>query len=183
MTGQFGFSKWHLFRLRVGMFLRLLWEIIKITLVQPLLKTVLQKLLGRKLYKSLRDRFKQTNSPEIIDCYLRYNIIKYENAIYGIPQCLGPVDLTDKEQINRQEILKGKTFKQIINLINTLGPDEPELLDSYENYNIVKHKRIVYGIPQSLGKVDFTNEVHLNNSEILKAKTKEELIHIIKFRL
>jgi len=43
--------------------------------------------------------------PELVGSYKGYSIVDYHGLFYGVPQSLGPVDLTEKKNRSRQEFL------------------------------------------------------------------------------
>ncbi len=54
-------------------------------------------------------------------------------------------------------------------------PNDPVLLSSLKNFNIVRYRKLIYGVPQPLGPVDFYDEKQINNPYIIKGKTVREV--------
>ena len=54
---------------------------------------------------------------------------------------------------------------------NCLVDGQPKLLCSYKEYNIIKFKEGMYGLPQKLGPVDFNKQDELSHPEIIKVIT------------
>jgi len=55
----------------------------------------------------LEKRIRKTvlSPPELVGSYKGYSIVDYNGLFYGIPQSLGSVDLTEKKNRNRKEVL------------------------------------------------------------------------------
>lgn len=167
MTGLGGFSRWCVIRLRFSLIFELCWTLIKQNCYN-LIRILILKLMGQRIYERLR-KFKQSNTEHILlDSYKGYNLVKYRNHIYGIPQSLGPVDLNQKKYRKHPSILLAEIKPDLEKLIDKVVP---ELLDSYKGYNLVSYKNRIYGIHQSFGEVDFNTEEQLNQSSILSAET------------
>ncbi len=186
-TGPDGFPKWLLWYMTFELFISLAMKVIVVNFLRPALIKTLKLLLGKKLYKLLRnlvygdyEDISVNAMPEIIDTYLTYNIIEYKSVIYGIPMSLGNVDFKSKKQLNRTEIIKGATKDEVIAKLDEVGHFDPELVESIESYNIVKYNNLFYALPMLLGSIDFTDNKQLDRPEILKGNTKEEIIDSIQ---
>ena len=120
MTGQEGFSKWQIFWLRVSMFIDMIYTVIGRNIYKSLRSNV-KKLLSEKQIEWLR-RIKfnlfcvnrvDPNEPVILSSFKNFNIVRYRNLMYGVPQSLGPVDFHDEKQIANFLIIKGKTTIEV----------------------------------------------------------------------
>ncbi|KJU87633.1 hypothetical protein MBAV_000173, partial [Candidatus Magnetobacterium bavaricum] len=75
----------------------------------------------------------------------------------------------------RKEIVKGATIEEVRVKIEESGRFDPELVQTVENYNIIKYGKVFYALPMSLGQIDFTNETQLNQTDILKGTGYDEV--------
>ena len=114
--------------------------------------------------------------PRLLSTYKRYNIVRYQTTVYGVPQALGNLDLRNNENRNRAGIHTGKTTAEVGGLIDaSLGHTIPKLVTSYKGYNIVKYGTYYYGIPQSLGQVDLNNKEHRMLKDLIVKNDIEEI--------
>lgn len=117
--------------------------------------------------------------PEFICAIGRYNLVKFDGAIYGLPQGI-PIDWNSGEVALLPGVVIAKTLRDTVRLIEAAteqisarlpetsasssratGPageasGDPKLLQSLEGYNVVSYEGWVYGIPQTAGPVDLT---------------------------
>ena len=114
--------------------------------------------------------------PRLLSTYKRYNIVRYQTTVYGVPQALGNLDLRNNEDRNRAGIHTGKTTAEVAWLIDaSLGHIIPQLVTSYKSYNIVKYGTYYFGIPQSLGQVDLNNQEHRMLKDLIVKNDIEEV--------
>ncbi|MBF0316828.1 MAG: glycosyltransferase family 2 protein [Nitrospirae bacterium] len=187
LTGPEGFPQWLLWYMTIELFISLSMKVIVANILKPAMIKTLKLLLGKRLYKFIRSLFYgdyeeiDINAmPEIIESYLTYNIIEYRGVIYGIPMSLGNVDFKSKKQLNRKEIVKGTNTEDVRGKIEESGRFDPELVNSVEDYNIIKYGKMFYALPMSLGQIDFTNETQINRAEILKGNGYDEVFRLIE---
>ncbi|KJU84435.1 Glycosyl transferase, family 2 domain protein [Candidatus Magnetobacterium bavaricum] len=187
MTGPEGFPQWLLWCMTIELFISLSMQVVVVNILRPAIVKTLKLLLGKRLYKFLRslvygdyEEIDINAMPELIDSYLTYNLIEFRGAIYCIPMSLGNVDFKSKKQLNRKEILKGSTIEDARIKIEESGRFDPELINSLENYNIIKYGKMFYALPMSIGQVDFTNETQLSRTEILKGTSFDEVFAMIE---
>jgi hypothetical protein len=95
------------------------------------------------------------------------------NNIYFMLRSLAKKVLS-KRQI---EWLRRIKFHQFFT--KSISCDQPLLLGSCKNFNIVIYRNSVYGLPQSLGPVDFRDEKQLTYPLIIKADTVSEVERLI----
>lgn len=117
----------------------------------------LSKFKGIVISKSLSDlEEKIKNSvPILISSIYDYNIVKYQNQYYAIPQRLGKIELEHDDLSKFKSII---ISKQLSGLEEEIKNSVPILISSINNYNIVKYRNRYYAIPQKLGKVDFVTD-------------------------
>ncbi len=113
--------------------------------------------------------------PELVGSYKGYSIVDYHGLFYGVPQSLGPVDLTEKKNRSRQEFLAEEDRTELEKRIRKTISSPPELVGTYKGYGIVDYNGLFYGVPQSLGPVDLTKEKNRNHKEVLAEEDRTEL--------
>lgn len=120
--------------------------------------------------------------PVMLETYQEYSIVKCRGKIYGVPQSLGKVDFYDPQQRCEIEDLSADTVEAVKELIDKTDRSLywPTMLEVYQEYNIVKYRGKIYGVPHSLGKVDFTQKSQRSLPGILSADTQQELISLIE---
>ncbi len=69
------------------------------------------------------------------------------------------------------------------NYADLLVEDQPTLLCSYNEYNIIKFKKDIYGLPHKLGPIDFNIYYELSHPDIIKATTEDIVKRLIDRRL
>ncbi|MGA2916325.1 MAG: glycosyltransferase [Sedimentisphaerales bacterium] len=186
MTGQKGFSQWQVFRLRISMFFDMVWTAVGEN-IYHVLRAVAKRLLSEKQIEYVRyikRRWfigRDANEPFLVNSYKNFNIILYHNTVYGLPQSIGPVDFRDEKQITHPAIVKGNTIRKVKRLINKADPSVliPRLEKSYRGYNIVKYRKLIFAIPQSIGHVDLNNEKRTNNPDILQSHSNSQIKKLI----
>ena len=119
--------------------------------------------------------------PKVIGTYKDYNLVKWWNRIYGIHRSLGHVDLNNEKRRNHPGVSSAETRQKVKRLIDKAASLKitPELVGTYKNYNIVKWWNRVYGIHQSLGRIDIGDEKYHNHPGILSAETQQKLKRLI----
>lgn len=60
-----------------------------------------------------------------------------------------------------------------------MNADKPMFLNSFKSFNIVIYRNLIYGIPQSLGPVDFRDEKQISHPLIIKADTVSKVKRVI----
>lgn len=129
--------------------------------------------------------------PRLVDSYKGYNIVDYNKQFYGVPQSMGTLDLSKKEDRGREGILVGKDRKEIEQLIDKAIKSQtkvkatnllPQLVGAYKGYNIVDYNNQFYGVPQSMGPLDLSEEGDRNKKGILVSKDRKEIERLIDIR-
>lgn len=118
--------------------------------------------------------------PELIITYKSFNIIRFFEKIYGLPQALGPVDFKSFEHIDHPAILHAENVHEVKKLIDVVGLSiiallnkPPEILESYKEHNIVSYLNQIYGVPHSLGNVYLINAAQRKQPSILVGTTQD----------
>lgn len=124
-------------------------------------------------------------SPQIVESYKEFNIVRYGNRIYGIPQTLVGFNLLDAEERLSITHLTGDSVRRVKKLINKADRSSyfPILINNYRGYNVVKYQRKLYCMKTTLGNVDFTQKVKAMSSDILSAHTQEGIESLINEKL
>lgn len=120
--------------------------------------------------------------PKLVKRYKKYNMVRYEDFFYALPQSLGPLDLARTEDRVRPGILVGKNLEEVHRLINeaiavkvsgqipaqALDPAGPPMLvTEHRGYNIVFYAGVFYAVPQSLGPMDLAIDANRMRPEIV----------------
>jgi SAM-dependent methyltransferase len=103
----------------------------------------------------------------LVDAHQGYNLVRWDDWWYGLPQSLGPVDLADPAQRDRPEIVDAPTADSLRRGIEAhrhasrrhLAPGhgtgaEPLLIESRGVFNIVLYASKYFAIPQNDGAFD-----------------------------
>ncbi|MBF0518748.1 MAG: hypothetical protein HQK92_03400 [Nitrospirae bacterium] len=127
--------------------------------------------------------FSENEPQRLVGDYNNYKILKYKGHFWGIPQSMGAVDLS-KEKNTRNGVFTTKELYEIERLIDndTLSIKKyvkPRLVGDYKKYNIVIYKGHFWGIPQSKGAMDLTNDADISSEGIVISKDRNEIENII----
>jgi hypothetical protein len=153
----------------------------------------IEKLIDKAIQSRPKVKVKAVDQPPILaGAYQGYNIVDYRGQFYGVPQSLGPLDLSKEEDRKHKEIVVVKDRKEVENLIDKAiqsrpkvqpkvkAVDQPPLLiGSYQGYNIVYYRGQFYGVPQSLGPLDLSKEEDRKHKEIVISKDRKALEQLI----
>ncbi|MBF0120897.1 MAG: class I SAM-dependent methyltransferase [Desulfobacterales bacterium] len=105
-------------------------------------------------YPDIKDRIQISPSP--IGYSSNYMIFRFGRLIYAVPKKMGIIDLTIDENIKHKEIIAEKQVNELEQKINEkifIG-NVPQLIESYKGFNLVKYKKALIAIEQSLGELD-----------------------------
>lgn len=188
ITGGNSFSKWQIFWLRTSMLLDMIYTAIGKNIYR-LLRSNVKKLLSEKQIEWLR-RMKfnlfcvkrvDPNEPAILSSFKNFNIVRYRKLIYGVPQPLGPVDFHDEKQISSPLIIKGKTFREVKEIISgvDLSVLIPVSVENYRDYNIAKYRNLIFAIPHGIGPCDLSSEEFVKKSNILRAHSIDQAKELV----
>jgi glycosyltransferase involved in cell wall biosynthesis len=110
--------------------------------------------------------------------YKKFNLVRVRGRIYGIPPHL------DREEIilrgtldSHPAVLAAFSLDELKARIDEFDPhrDDPELLGSYEGYDLVRHRSALYGVPQGAGRIDMDEEAERRRAGVITGDTCEEL--------
>jgi len=87
-----------------------------------------------------------------------YLLLRYGRLVYAVPRYLTNFDITEEEELNRPEIIRGETKQELEKLLceRMSYSSPPELLESYKGYNFVKYDSRIYALSMSLGPLDIS---------------------------
>jgi hypothetical protein len=129
------------------------------------------------------------HTAELLESVGDINIVRHNDIFYGLPQRLGAVDLNKEEGRSHPDVLQAKSISKLKKLIKKFQEDaeknpalffeNPTLIDSHANYNLVGFKKEIYALPQSLGPTDLTVESQRTQPEILQAATVKQLKKLV----
>ena len=124
-------------------------------------------------------------SPRIVESYMDFNIVRYGNRIYGIPQTFAGFDLPNVEERRSIAHLSGDTINYVKKIINKVDRSAyfPVLINTHRGYHIVKYQGKLYCMKTILGNVDFAQKVQVMSTDILSADTQEEIESVINKKL
>jgi len=101
-------------------------------------------------------------APRLLGSIEDYNIVSYDDCIYGLPRALGPIDLAEAAADMLPEgVIRDVSRQAVEQRIRDLAAmrrheidEAPRLLGSIEDYNIVSYDDCIYGLPRALGHID-----------------------------
>ena len=130
-----------------------------------------------ELNEIIDDQTGRTASPVFLEERKEYNIVKFKNLFWGIPQTLGEVDLMQERNLSHPSILSADVLEDLIRKIDEAASMSagPVLMEGLDDFNIIKYKNRFWGIPHSLGEVDLMDEKNLENPAILSADSLDEV--------
>lgn len=116
--------------------------------------------------------------PILLRAYGSYNLVGYRGHIYGLPQALGPVNWEGGMVGRLPGVVTGATISDVISqLPRSTGMNlQPQLLRSHHTYNLVAYRDRIYGVPQSLGQVDWEGGQVGNLPGVVTGSTVEEVL-------
>ena len=135
------------------------------------------KLLEEKIIKLLNYK------PLFHETLASYNIVIYAGKVYGIPQGL-TINWNDKTYKKINGLITSSNITDVRNIIlkNPLSW-KPILIESFFNYNIVKFKNNLYGVPQGYAIDFYTSDLTNNKLLINKEGNFFIKIEIIKQKI
>ncbi len=68
-----------------------------------------------------------------------------------------------------------RKFKRRFQKSETQNPNEPVLLEAYEHFNLVQYRDVIYGVPQSLGAVNFHDQSQRSHPAIVPGDSIEKV--------
>ncbi|MEK6791520.1 MAG: glycosyltransferase [Deltaproteobacteria bacterium] len=129
-------------------------------------------------------------APILIGSRKRYNLVEFEDSVYGVPLVIGALDLAKKIDRTKPGIITAETKEQVIRRIDEESAasgqtfDEPQeavpvLERSHKGYNIVNLGSVFYAVPLGLGHVDLCSGTDRTKPGIITAFSVHEALSII----
>ena len=143
--------------------------------------SILSADLLEDLKKQIDEAIELSAAPELSGERNNYNIIKYRNRFWGIPHILGEVDVTEEQNLEDPSIVSADSLEEMNKRIDEIVglTAAPELLEAWNNHNIIKYKNLFWGIPHALGEVDVTQEETWEDPALTSADSLEEIKNLI----
>lgn len=117
------------------------------------------------------------DDPHLLKAVGVYNIVAFRDRIYGVPQSLGAVDWHGQDVASMKGVVTGRTEQEVLRqLHDTAWSDDPRLLKSVDTYNIVAFHDKIYGVPQSLGAVDWLGQDVASMKGVVTGRTEQEVL-------
>jgi tetratricopeptide (TPR) repeat protein len=113
------------------------------------------RLVERRIFR-LADS--NIQSPRLIKGVGKYNIVVFEKQYYGIPKSLGRVEFLEEGFDLKEGVIVDSALEEVLAEAIRLSRDPPSLIQEVGKYNIVVFDKQYYGIPKSLGRVEFLEE-------------------------
>ena len=142
--------------------------------------------LKAKFCEDILDRIKDVPlapsgpAPVLLESYKGYNLVQYLEDVLIISQSLGPINLANRRERERMDILSAKSLELAKSAVDAIANSSdklesvavvPQLLESYKGYNLVGYLNEVFVIPISLGPVNLADENDRKRAEILKVSS------------
>lgn len=109
---------------------------------------------------------KLENKPVLVETVANFNIVKYANKFYGIPQGK-EINLENTNPSKIKELIIGQSIFEVKSkILDNPYSWKPILLESFLNYNIVSFKNTLYGVPHGY-KLDFYENDLVNNNNLI----------------
>ncbi len=104
-------------------------------------------------------KFKLWHKHELVGSHKNFNLIHYKEKIYAVPQWMGPINLgEEEEEVERHPIIMvGETKQDLKKQIDHFPQSwfTPKMMGEYKGCNLVRYGRLIYGVPQTLGPINF----------------------------
>ena len=102
---------------------------------------------------------KRQPPPPVIDCAGDYNLTRYGKYVYAFSHLLYEIDSQNiyllkpgdpllNEYLQTRKYFIGKTVEEVKRFINGKGISIPRLLESYQDYNLIRYKDCIYAVWQ-----------------------------------
>jgi len=130
--------------------------------------------------------------PQLLESYLKFNIIKYGDDLYILAQDEGAFDVSKFEKGAYRRAAKGNNAQALKTLVDkgefggetqknngqaagTERPLQPHLLESYKKFNIIKYGNDIYLLAQGEGEFDVGTFERGGYTRAAKGTSIEEL--------
>src|SRR5262249_3989200 len=110
--------------------------------------------------------------------YKGFQLLLTHGRVYGLPAFLDPEEVLRRGWLaSHPAILSASTRKELEALIDSFDVrrHQPELIGSYQGYNLLRHRGTIYGVPQGAGLVDLDLEEDRRRRGVLGGKTPEQV--------
>ncbi len=119
-------------------------------------------------------------TPILVGSRKGYNLVEFEESVYGVPHALGALDLAKKIDRTKPGIITAETKEQVIKRIDEESAASGQTLDapqkaapmlecSHNGYNIASLGGVFYAIPLGLGHVDLLDASDRSKPGIITA--------------
>jgi glycosyltransferase involved in cell wall biosynthesis len=110
--------------------------------------------------------------------YKKFTLVRVHGRIYGIPPHLDPEEILLRGTLASHPAVQAAfSLDELKTRIDEYDPhrDRPELLGSYEGYDLVRHRGALYGVPQGAGRIDMDDDADRRRAGVIGGDTCEEL--------
>jgi glycosyltransferase involved in cell wall biosynthesis len=112
------------------------------------------------------------------ESYKAFRLYRALGRVYGFPPFLEPDEtLHGGKLLSHPAALNTATVDEMRSLIDhfDFAAYEPEVVDSYEGYDLVRHRGALYGVPQSAGAVNLNLEDDRQRAGVIGGSTFEDI--------
>ncbi len=115
--------------------------------------------------------------------YGGFRLLRTHGKVYAVPRFLNPEELLLRRKLTTHpDVLSASTLEELKAQIEQrrfrLG--HPEVLGSYEGYNLIRHRDAIYGVPRSAGRVDLGLEEERRRARVVRGQSCLEVIERIR---
>jgi glycosyltransferase involved in cell wall biosynthesis len=121
--------------------------------------------------------------------YKGFRILRTHGWVYGVPPFLVPelrsTDLLQRgELFSHPAILKAPTLEELLACVDGYDPrtQRPQVVGSFQEYDVVSHRGSLYGVPQLAGEVDLDLSEERQRAGVIIGGTRRELEENIRGR-
>jgi glycosyltransferase involved in cell wall biosynthesis len=112
------------------------------------------------------------------ESYNGFRLLRAFGRIYGFPPFLEPDETLHRGKLlHHPATLTAATLAEMEALIDAFdfAPYEPEVVDAYEGYDLVRHCELLYGVPQSARPVNLNLDPDRRRAGVIVGATFEEI--------
>jgi glycosyltransferase involved in cell wall biosynthesis len=118
------------------------------------------------------------NRVDFPETYKGFRLLRAFGRIYGFPPFLEPDETLHRGKLLRHPAtLTAATLAEMQALIDAFdfGPYAPEVVDTFDGYDLVRHCGALYGVPQSAGTVNLNLDEERRRAGVIGGATFEEI--------